>query len=481
MVMMLPANVKRVHFIGIGGYGMSALAMIMLQMGYQVSGSDLKSSRLTDRLKSKGAGISFQHGADNIENCDLVVFSTAIPADNLELVEARARRLPVWHRADLLAALVNNSYGITVAGTHGKTTTTSMLALLLERGGLDPTVVIGGEVNYFDGNARLGESRYLVAEACESDNSFLRYQPRMIIITNIEADHLENYGGDFNNLVRAYELFLSNIDPDGCAIVCGEDPLLRQKMEVIPCRTVTYGIDDSSDRCTAGENCAGQNGGEAYPFDYLARDVSYGKLGADFSVYRAGDLLARVRLSVPGRHNVNNALGAVAAAAELGVDLRESVESLYGFTGVARRFEIIGEVSGVTLVDDYAHHPTEIKATLQAARHSGQQRIVCIFQPHRYNRTKYFLDQYANAFDDADLVFLHRIYPAGEKPVDGISSEVLAEMIRERTGKPVIYNSDMGVLAMLAAGEASPGDMIITMGAGDIWKAGRMIREKLSE
>lgn len=477
--MMLPGNVKRVHFIGIGGYGMSALAMILLQMGYEVSGSDLKSSRLTDRLKDKGAEIIFHHEADNIENCDLVVYSTAIPADNPELLEARARQLPIWHRADLLAALVNNSYGITVAGTHGKTTTTSMLALLLERGGLDPTVVIGGEVNYFDGNARLGKSHYLVAEACESDNSFLRYHPKMIIITNIEADHLENYGGDFSNLIRAYGRFLSNIDPDGCAIVCGEDPLLREKLKIIPCRAVTYGID-SDGRCAEG-NRGSRIGEEPYPFDYLARDVSYGKLGADFSVYRAGKLLARVSLSVPGRHNVINALGAIAAAAELGVDLRESVESLYGFTGADRRFEIVGEVSGVTLVDDYAHHPTEIKATLQAARHSGRQKIICIFQPHRYSRTAYFLDQYARAFAEADLIFLHRIYPAGEKPVDGISSEVLAEMIRKRTGKPVIYNPDMGVLAMLAAGKASTGDMVITMGAGDIWKAGHMVREKLSE
>ncbi len=458
---------------------MSALAMILLQMGYQVSGSDLKSSRLTDRLQNKGAKISFHHESGNIDNCDLVVYSTAIPADNPELAAARARRLPLWHRAELLAALVNNRYGITVAGTHGKTTTTSMLALLLERGGLDPTVVIGGEVNFFEGNARLGKSRYLVAEACESDNSFLRYRPKVAIVTNIEADHLENYNGDFNNLIRAYELFLSNIDPDGCAIICGEDPLLNKKLKIIPCRAVTYGIDD-------GNGCAAERGGDTcggkgtWPFDYLARNVSYDKLGSNFSVYRKGQLLTEIRLSVPGRYNVSNALGAIAAAAELGVNLGDSTEALRDFTGAGRRFEIIGRISGVTIVDDYAHHPTEIKATLQAARNSGQQRIICVFQPHRYSRTNYFLEQYACAFDHADLIFLHRIYSAGEKPIEGISAEVLAEMIRERSDKPVIYNPDLEALAALAAGEASPGDMIITMGAGDIWKAGNMIRERLS-
>lgn len=485
---MLPANIKKIHFIGIGGYGMSALAMILLQMGYDVSGSDLKTSRLTERLLAKGATIHFSHQTSNISDCQLVVYSTAIPDENPELQETRRRDLPLWHRSEMLASLVNNHYGIAVAGTHGKTTTTSMLALLLERGGLDPTAVIGGEVSVFDGNARLGKSDYLVAEACESDNSFLRYNPRMAIVTNIEADHLEFYDGDFEKLKQAYDQFITNIDNDGCAILCGEDPLLMKSAAVFPGKVITYGVEDDKSAEGAEEETGAKNQKSQknqrnqrnhQKYDYTAANISYEKTGSLFTVYFRGAHLTDVKLGVPGRHNISNALAAIAAAAELNINLQVAIKALNEFTGAGRRFEILGETGGITVVDDYAHHPTEIKATLEAARKTGAQRVLCIFQPHRYTRTSFFLNDYAGAFPDADMVFLHRIYSAGEKALPGVSSEILAGMIEEKTATPVYYGETLQNLAEMAINTLRPGDMIITMGAGDVWKAGHMILDGL--
>ena len=463
---MLSAGIKHIHFIGIGGYGMSALALILLQLGYRISGSDIKSSRLTHRLQEKGAIINFAHDAANLNGSDMVVYSTAIPNENAELVEARRRNIPLWHRAELLALMVNSYYGVAVAGTHGKTTTTAMLSLLLDEGGFDPTAVIGGEVNIFEGNARLGKSRYLVAEACESDNSFLRYHPRLTVITNIEADHLENFEGNYAKLQDAYSKFIENTHPDGVLIVCGEDSQLMEKARSFCGKVVSYGIGDGF--------------ADDFPFDFTVRQLHYCHMGSRFEVYKNGDYLVSVEMKVPGRHNVLNATASIAAAYKLGVDIHNSVEVLGKFTGAGRRFEVVGQVADVSVVDDYAHHPTEIKATLQAAQNNDNRRIICIFQPHRFTRTQYFLSEYADSFQEADIVFLNEVYGAGEKPIVGANSRVLAEMIKQRHDTPVYYHQELDALVDSVLAEIEPGDVVITMGAGDIWKAGRQIVEELS-
>jgi UDP-N-acetylmuramate--alanine ligase len=442
-------QVKQVHFIGIGGYGMSALAQVLLQMGYRVTGSDINDSALVRRLAEQGADIKLFHHPGNIGRSDLVVFSTAIPPDNSELQEALRRGITVWHRSELLAALINSHYGIAVTGTHGKTTTSTMIALLLEAGGLDPTALIGGVVSSFQSNARFGRSEYLVAEACESDHSFLRYRPHIAVITNVEADHLEHYQGDFNLLQEAYRAFLQNLVADGCAVLCFDDPFLRDLAPRVARKAVTYGLDESG-------------------ADYSGRDIDLTGRGGSFTFYRHNEPLpAPVTLQVPGRHNVSNAVAALAVAAELGLDLERCAGALKGFRGAKRRFEIIGEVKGATIIDDYAHHPTEVKVTLQAAR-AAANRVCCIFQPHRYSRTDYFFEEFAHSFTDADLVLLHKIYPAGEKPREGITSAALARRISEVKGREVYYSDDMDELGRLALDWAQPGDMIIVMGAGDI-------------
>lgn len=446
--MALP-QAKRVHFIGIGGYGMSALAQVLLHMGYRVSGSDIHDSALIRRLAEQGADIKLYHHPGNIGESDLVVYSTAIPADNSELQEAHRRGIAIWHRSELLAALINSHYGIAVAGTHGKTTTSTMIALLLEAGGLDPTALIGGVVSSFQSNARYGRSEYLVAEACESDHSFLRYRPHVALITNVEPDHLEHYENDFNLLREAYKAFLQNLVAGGCAVLCFDDPFLRSIALHVERKVVTYGLDEDG-------------------ADYGARDIVLHGLGGSFTFCRRGEpLVASVTLQVPGRHNVSNAVAALAVAAELGLDLERCAGALKDFRGAKRRFEIVGEIRGVKIIDDYAHHPTEIKVTLQAAR-AVARRLCCIFQPHRYSRTEYFFEEFARSFADADLVLLHRIYSAGEKPREGISSAALARRISEIKGQEVYHSEDMDELGRLALEWAQPGDAIIVMGAGDI-------------
>lgn len=446
--MILP-QVKQVHFIGIGGYGMSALAQVLLQMGYRVTGSDIHDSALVQRLAARGAVIRLSHRRDHIGSSDLVVHSTAIPPDNCELVEARRRGIAIWHRSELLAALLNSRYGIAVAGTHGKTTISTMIALLLEAGGLDPTALIGGEVASFQSNARYGRSDYLVAEACESDHSFLRYRPQMAVISNVEADHLEHYQNDFGLMQEAYRSFLQNLRSGGCAVVNYDDPFLRKLAGQLEQRVVTYGLSG--------------NGA-----DYTGRRITPRGLGAEFVFSRGDKALAdAVILQVPGAHNISNAVAALTVAAELGLDPGQCAGVLQSFRGARRRFEIVGQVDGVTIVDDYAHHPTEIRVTLEAAR-AAAGRVCCIFQPHRYSRTAYFFEEFARSFDAAGMILLHRIYPAGEEPIEGVTSAALARRIKEVKGQKACFSDDMAELGRCALDWARPGDMIIIMGAGDI-------------
>lgn len=457
---MLPEAVRNLHFVGVGGYGMSPLALILFKMGYRVSGSDLKETEITRCLARQGVIISYRHQADHVLGADLVVYSTAIPRENPELVESRRRGIQLWHRSELLAALMKERFAIAVAGTHGKTTTTALISLILEKGGLDPTAVAGGLISSFEGNARLGKSRYLVAEACESDNSFLRYTPQLALVTNIEADHLEHYEGDFSRLQEAYRAFLNNTAKDGCAVLCIDDPCLREICSGLQRKVVTYALENRS-------------------ADFFAAEISPSGFGSQFVLYQKGKPVAGVSLRIPGLHNICNAVGALAVAAELELDLEQCAKALPEFGGAGRRFEIVGVINGITIIDDYAHHPTEVRVTIQAARSCGK-RVLCIFQPHRYTRTAYFMDEFARSFSEADLVLLHRIYPAGEQPIEGISSEALARLVEQAGKGPVHVSESMDELAEHALKAARPGDNILVMGAGDIGKLAYSLRDRLA-
>ena len=441
-------GLHRVHFIGIGGYGMSALAKVLLHMGYEVSGSDLQSSRLTRSLQDMGAKIYLGHNKEYVGEAELVVYSTAIPDDNPELKACRDRGIPLWHRSDLLARFINSRFGIAVAGTHGKTTTTSMASLILEEAGLDPTALVGGEVVNFAGNARYGRSRYLVAEACESDNSFLRYYPTAAILTNIEADHLEFYDGNFDGLLKAYKDFIGHIKAEGALIYCADDANVLALIENHQGEKLSYALEG--------------------PADYRGENLREEKGCYRFQVVEGGQNLGEVELNVPGRHNVYNSLAAAALARYLGVDFEPVQKALHQFKGAKRRFQVLGEVEGVTVVDDYAHHPTEVKATLEAARGYSDGRVIAVFQPHRYTRLNYFMEEFTRSFFNAHVLLLHEVYSAGEAPIDGATSGALKEKLTAKTDIPVYHFKTHGEIIESLKGLVREGDTVIFMGAGDI-------------
>ncbi len=439
---------------------MSALAKILIKMNYHVTGSDLKKSNITRKLSEMGADIFYHHSSKHIEGTDLVVFSTAIPSTNPEIQAAKKRGMPLWHRSELLAYLINSRYGIAVAGTHGKTTTTAMVSLVLEKAGLDPTAVIGGELSDFDGNARLGKSEYLVAEACESDHSFLRYKPALAVITNVEADHLEHYGGSFEKIIETYENFLKNLKEGGTVIISRDDSYLEEMSRKFPYQFITYGINK--------------------PADYTARNISFVNRGSVFEVYFREENLGALQLNIPGEHNIYNTLAAVAVARKLGVEFSVIKEIMKNFKGAKRRFQIVGETGDITVVDDYAHHPTEVKATLGAAKSYGKDRVIAVFQPHRYSRTYYLFNDFVESFTDADIIIVTPIYSAGEKPIEGVSSEALVEKIREKEKREVLL-IDLDKVEAYLFDLVKPGDIVITMGAGDIWKTAYGLAEKLEK
>lgn len=445
-------GLKKVHFVGIGGYGMSALAFILLQAGIDVRGSDIQRSGITIQLEKTGARIFLGHQSEQVGDAQLVVYSTAIKPDNPEMEAARRKGLPLWHRSELLGAILNAGYGVAVAGTHGKTTTTAMISFILAWGGYDPTAVIGGEVPFFQGNARLGKSRYIIAEACESDHSFLRYKPRLALVTNVEADHLEHYNGSFEQLVETYLQFIDNASAGEKIILCGDDPVLQDLLPGKDSLLMSYGLRPG--------------------VDIRGGDIVLQGLGAKFSVYYREEYLGKIILKLPGKYNVVNALGAVSVALYLGLDFSTVQEALAKFDGVKRRFEIVGEKEGVLVVDDYAHHPTEIKAALEAARQSGR-RIVCIFQPHRYTRTSFLWDDFKQAFDEADLLLLTNIYSAGEKPLFRITAPRLAQEIRQRGHQGVHFLGGKEQVITFLEKNTQSGDLVLTLGAGDVWQIGR--------
>ena len=452
-------TVKNVHFIGIGGVGMSALAYVLIKRGYHVSGSDSKASYIATWLAKEGAVVFIGHAACQVEGAEAVVISSAIHQDNPELLEAKRRQIPVLHRSDVLAYLMNKHKGVAVAGAHGKTTTSSMLSCIASEAGIDPTVVIGGIVASLGGNALNGKSDYVIAEADESDGSFLKFHPWLEVVTNIENDHLDHYGS-VEKIQEAFTQFVDNLKDGGKAVLCFDNPKVKALAAKTKKTFISYAIDDS----------------EA---DYTAKNIIFGTNGTHFDVYFHQDKLAQAHLVIPGRHNVLNALGAIAASREIGIDMDKILASLERFHGAKRRFETKGRINGVWVVDDYAHHPTEIKVTLQAAKQTKPKRLICIFQPHRYTRTKLLLDQFATAFADCDQLILTDIYAASEEPIPGVNSEMLAKKIEDTTGQKVIYISKPEQIEDYLEKEVQEGDLIMTVGAGDGYKIAEALVDDL--
>jgi len=457
------AKIQRIHFIGIGGIGMSGIAEVLLNLGYKVSGSDLRHSNVTERLVKLGAAIAEGHRAENIAGAEVVIVSSAIPRDNPEVLAARERHIPVIPRAEMLAELMRLKYGIAIAGMHGKTTTTSMVAAVLAAGGLDPTVVVGGRVDAMGSNARLGKSQYLVAEADESDRSFLKLSPILAIVTNIDREHMDCYR-DMQDVENTFLQFMDAVPFYGTVIACNDNDDLRRLLTGVERRTLTYGTREDSDF----RICDGRGG----------RSASSRVLSRFRIAYRGNDY-GEFELRVPGAHNVSNATAAIAVGIGLDIPLEEIRQALANFNGVDRRFQVIGTADGVTVVDDYGHHPTEIRATLAAARQYGAGKVHVVFQPHRYTRTQLLLDEFTTAFRDADSVLVLDIYAASEKPIPGITAELLANRITEAGGQEALYVPSFAEAAELAASAAQAGDMVLTLGAGSIWQLGPLVLEHL--
>jgi len=456
---------ERVHFVAVGGIGMSGIAELLVNLGYAVSGSDQKATEITDRLARLGVRVALGHAAGHVGDADVVVYSSAVRAENPELVEAHRRRIPVIPRAEMLAELMRLRFGIAVAGAHGKTTTTSMIAVLLERAGLDPTAVIGGKLSAFGSNARLGQGHYMVVEADESDRSFLRLSPSVAVITNIDHEHMEAYRG-FDDLCGAFLDFANKVPFYGAVIACVDDPHVRALVPQMTRRVVSYGFDVES---------ADVRGSELRVTDgvWSCRvDINPAWLAGLGSGARGTASTCELRLRTPGRHNLLNALAALAVGLELDVPLAEAAASLGEFKGADRRFQQRGEAGGVLVIDDYAHHPTEIAAVMGAARATLNRRLVVVFQPHRYSRTARLINDFGPALQQADEVILTDIYAASEDPIPGITVEALAAAINPHLRRPVTVVKAVADLVPAVMQTVRPGDAVLTLGAGSIGGVG---------
>ncbi|HEX3032172.1 MAG TPA: UDP-N-acetylmuramate--L-alanine ligase [Bacillota bacterium] len=448
----------RVHFVGIGGSGMSGLAQIMVAKGYQVSGSDMKESETTIRLRQQGATVHIGHAAEYVKGAELLVVSTAIKEDNPELLQAKSEGITIWHRSDILAWLMENQKGICIAGAHGKTTTTSIISLVLENNNLDPTIVIGGGLAQIQGNAKQGNGEYLVAEADESDGSFLKLHPYFAVITNIEDDHLDHYG-TVENIIRAFEQFVARIPETGVAILCYDDPQVKALAKHCRSGIISYGL-------SAGA-------------DYRLDEIGTTGTQSRGKIYYRDQYLGEMVLNVPGDHNQLNALAAVAVGRHLGLAFEDIVSALQSFRGAQRRFQILGEVDGITVVDDYAHHPTELKATLKAARDTSAQRVVALFQPHRYTRTRQLHQEFGRAFSNADVIAVTEIYSAGEAPIPNVDGGLIVTAIEENEKRPVTYLPSLGEALTYLKELVQPGDLVLTLGAGNVFTVGEQLVEFL--
>ena len=447
-------RIRRIHMIGIGGAGMSGIAEVLVNLGYEVTGSDIRASAVTRRLESKGVRVFIGHAQDNVGSADVVVSSSAVDESNPEVAAARSLRVPVVPRAEMLAELMRYRHGIAVAGTHGKTTTTSLVANVFAEAGLDPTFVIGGLVNSVGSNAQLGASRFLIAEADESDASFLHLQPMVAVVTNIEADHMETYGGDFAVLRRTYLEFLHNLPFYGIAVMCVDDPVIRELLPEVTRQVITYGFAEDA--------------------DFRIADVAKAGLATEFVVHRPGDAAPlAVSLNMPGSHNVLNAAAAIAVACDEGLDDGAIQRGLSGFSGVGRRFTHMGELvfpgGTAVLVDDYGHHPTEVRATLESARQVWpERRVVMIYQPHRYTRTRDLYEDFVAVLSRCDLLVLLDVYPAGEEPIPGADSRSLARSIRQRGQLEPIFVERIEDIPAVLCDIVGDQDVVITQGAGNV-------------
>jgi len=455
-------HVKRIHFIGIGGIGMSGIAEVLCNLGFVVSGSDARKSKNTERLETLfNIRIEEGHSAENVQDAQVVVYSSAVKDDNPEVVEAKRMGIPVIPRAEMLAELmVLKPYAVAVAGTHGKTSTTSMVATILGHAGVDPTTVVGGVVETLGSNARLGGSDWFVTEADESDRSFLMLYPTIAVVTNIDKEHMESYKG-MDDVVQCFTDFVNKVPFFGAAILCLDDPNVQLLIPNIKRRRVTYGMTAQA--------------------DVSAHDIHYNEgFGSTFEVWRGDAVLGEINLPVPGKHNVYNALAATAVALEMDVPFAKIVDAFGTFKNANRRFQFKGEANGVTVVDDYGHHPTEILATLSAAKNGGGgRRTVVVFQPHRYSRTKELMDDFVVAFNNADILFIVDIYPASEAPIEGITAEVLAENIKKYGHKNAMYIGELETATEKVCGLLQPGDLVITLGAGSITRLSDEILEAI--
>ncbi len=472
------AKIQRIHFVGIGGIGMSGIAEVLLNLGYRISGSDLKKSVVTERLAALGATTFEGHAAANVAGADVVVTSSAISVDNPEVAEARRLHVPVIRRAEMLAELMRLKYGIAIAGMHGKTTTTSMVAAVLAAGGLDPTVVVGGRVDAMGSNARLGKSQYLVAEADESDRSFLKLSPILSVVTNIDREHMDCYR-DMRDVRRTFLEFMERVPFYGLVVGCNDDEVLRRLLPRVHRRVTTYGTSQGSDfliRMGASQAASAQV--QSSEVRSVLAAGEHGPLVRFRVTYKEKDL-GDFCLHVPGTHNVLNATAAIAVGTALDISAEQIRSALDGFRGVDRRFQLKGKAAGVSVIDDYGHHPTEIRATLAAARQCGFRRVHVIFQPHRFTRTRDLMDEFTTAFADADTLCLLDIYPASEKPIEGITAKALTSRISGAGKRSVAYAPSFSDAVAAVAALAQPGDMVLTLGAGNVSQLGAMILEKL--
>lgn len=455
---MFRGRVRHVHFVGVGGIGMSGLAEILRNLEFDVSGSDLREGENTNALKTLGVRIDVGHRSKNVDDADVVVYSSAIKPENPEIAGAHERGIPVISRAEMLAELMRVKYGVAIAGSHGKTTTTSLVATVLRAAGLDPTVVVGGRMASFGSNAKLGTGDLLVAEADESDGSFLRLTPTIAVVTNIDPEHLDHYG-TYDNLKASFLEFIEKVPFYGLAVLCLDHPPVQQLLPKIRRRHVTYGLSQQA--------------------DYSARNIVIEGVTTRFNAFRHGQALGEFMVRLPGQHNVLNTLASIAVADELEVPFDILRQALSSFHGVARRFSVVDEVNQIALVDDYGHHPAEIRATLAAARRAYQGRVLVAFQPHRFTRTQALFREFSQAFNDADEVLLADVYAAGEAPIPGADSQQLSVAIREHGHHRVDYLPDRVEMAKRLAKSARPGDVILTLGAGDINKLLPLVGQEL--
>ncbi len=445
-------NTQRIHFVGIGGIGMSGIAEVLLHLGYTVTGSDLILSDVTTRLQQQGATVYQGHAAAHVQEADVVVLSAAVKPDNIEVLTARTQHIPVIPRAEMLAELMRMKYGVAVAGTHGKTTTTSLVATVLTYGGLDPTVVIGGRLYSLGSNAKLGQGEYLVAEADESDGSFLLLSPTISVVTTVDAEHLDFYG-DLEAVKRAFTQFINKVPFYGCSVICLDQPHIQSLVPQMHRRFITYGLTSQA--------------------DYVARDLRFTGPRSRFDVFRTGQWLGQFSLNLPGAHNVCNALAAIAVGVELDVPLPTITKALEEFSGVQRRFDLRGARDGITVVDDYGHHPEEIRQTLQAAKAVWPKaRLIVVFQPHRYTRTYLLQQEFCTAFSDADALVLLEIYAAGETPLPGVTTTLLYEGLIGRGQREVYYLRERAEVAPFLRHYLRAHDILLTLGAGDVWQIG---------